>query len=86
MIFPSRTPAQGKLSSVVSNVSLHIYQDYTVCPELTPHDRPQVMTRVELGQCCVTQGALHSPGTRLARPDKCAWLECRSDTREVRIT
>ena len=47
-------------------------------PELTPHDRPQVMTTVDLGQCCVHQGVLHNPGVRLARPDKCAWLECRS--------
>ena len=55
-------------------VLLHIL----LSPELSPHDRPQVMTTEDRGRCCVTQGATHSPGARLARPDKCAWLECRS--------
>ena len=54
-------------------------------PELTPHDRPQVMTTVDRGQCCVHRGILHSPGARIARPDKCAWLECRSDTQRCII-
>ena len=45
--------------------------------ELTPHDRPQVMTTLDHSGCCVYQGQYFNVGERIPLPNKCAWLSCR---------
>ena len=47
---------------------------------MTPHDRPQLMTTIDHGQCCGYQGQYYNVGDRIPLAHKCAWLECRSDS------
>ena len=46
--------------------------------DVTPHDRPQLMTTIDHGQCCGYQGQYYNVGDKIPLAHKCAWLECRS--------